>query len=142
MEEEKRTLEKQLNQLKEKLASAVSQDLAAQAREIAGVKVLAATLQNSDSKSLRSTVDHLKNKLGSAVIVLAVTADTKVTVVAGVTPDTTAKVKAGELVNKIALQIGGKGGGRPDLAEGGGNQPQHLTSALESVYTWVKEALI
>ncbi len=142
LEEEKRTLEKQFAQLKEKFVGSVSQDLAAQAREIMGIKVLALKVEDIDSKSLRTTVDHLKNKLNSAVIALAVVTGDKVTVVGGVTQDNTSKIKAGELVNMIALQIGGKGGGRPDLAEAGGNQPAHLKTALESVYAWVEKTLL
>ncbi len=139
IEEDKRTLEKQLGQLKEKLAGTISQELINQAKEIKGIKVLAVNLHDIDSKSLRSTMDHLKNKLGTAVVVLAVVTEGKVTVVAGVTPDITTKMKAGDLVNQVALQIGGKGGGRADLAEAGGNQPQHLEKALASVYEWVEK---
>ena len=142
LEEDKRSLEKQLSQLKEKFAGSVSQDLAATARDIMGIKVLALTLEDVDSKSLRSTVDHLKNKLNSAVIALAVVTNGKITVVGGVTHDNTARIKAGDLVNMIALQIGGKGGGRADLAEAGGNQPQHLKKALDSVYGWVEKTLL
>ncbi len=142
LEEDKRTLEKQLTQLKEKFASSVSQDLAAQAREIMGIKVVALKLEDIDSKSLRNTVDHLKNKLNSAVIALAVVTEGKITIVGGVTQDNISKVKAGDLVNMIALQVGGKGGGRPDLAEAGGTQPQHLKTALESVYGWVEKMLL
>lgn len=141
-DERVRSLEKQLEQLKEKLAGSVSQDLASQAKEIAGIKVLTAKIEGMDTKSLRSTVDQLKNKLGSAVIALAVVKDNKASVVAGVTKDTSERVKAGELVNMIALQIGGKGGGRPDLAEAGGSQPEHLQKALDSVYAWVEEKLV
>ncbi len=140
-DEKIRQLEKQLEQLKEKLAGSLSQDLALQAKEIAGVKVLTAKLDGVDSKSLRSTVDQLKNKLGSAVIALAIEKDGKISVVGGVTNDHINRLKAGELVNMIALQIGGKGGGRPDLAEAGGNQPENLKQALDSVYTWVKEKM-
>lgn len=136
-----KTLEKQLEQLKEKLAGSLSQDLASQAKDIAGVKVLSVKLDGMDAKSLRSAVDQLKNKLGSAVIALAVVKENKASVVAGVTKDYINKIKAGELVNMIALQIGGKGGGRPDLAEAGGNQPEKLEQALESVYAWVGEKL-
>lgn len=136
-----RSLEKQLQQLKDKLASSVGQDLAAQARDIAGIKVLTAKLDNMDTKSLRNTVDQLKNKLGSAVIALAVVNENKASVVAGVTQDNISKIKAGELVNMIATQIGGKGGGRPDMAEAGGNQPEHLEVALNSVYAWVEQKL-
>jgi alanyl-tRNA synthetase len=136
-----RTLEKQLEQLKEKLASSMGQDLVAAATDVNGVKVIAAKLEGIDAKSLRSTVDQLKNKLGSAVIALAVAKDGKVSVIAGVTKDQIDKVKAGELVNMLAMQVGGKGGGRPDLAEAGGNQPENLDKALASVQNWVKEKL-
>lgn len=140
-DEKIRKLEKQLEQLKEKLAGSLSQDLTSQAIEIAGVKVLSKKLDNMDSKSLRTAVDQLKNKLGSAIIALAVEKEGKATVIAGVTKDQTNRIKAGELVNMIAMQVGGKGGGRPDLAEAGGSQPENLDHALESVYTWVKEKL-
>lgn len=140
-EERTRTLEKQLEQLKQKLAGSMSQDLAASAREINGIKILAVQVEGMDTKSLRTTVDQLKNKLGSAVIALAVVNDNKASVVAGVTKDTVDKIKAGELVNMVASQIGGKGGGRPDLAEAGGTQPEYLQKALGSVYEWVKNKL-
>jgi len=140
-DEKIRLLEKELEQLKTKLAGSFSQDLATRAKEILGVKVLAARLDGMDPKSLRNTVDQLKNKLGSAVIALALVKDGKVSVVAGVTADTMDRLKAGELVNHIAIQIGGKGGGRADLAEAGGNQPDNLDQALASVYDWVKEKL-
>ncbi len=140
-EEHSRTLEKQLEQLKQKLAGSVSQDLISQAKTIAGVKVLTAKIDGMDTKSLRTTIDQLKNKLGSAVIALGVVKENKASVVAGVTKDHMDKIKAGELVNMIAMQIGGKGGGRPDLAEAGGNQPEHLEKALESVYGWVENKL-
>lgn len=140
-EERIRSLEKQVEQLKDKVANFLGQDLASQAREIAGVKVLVAKLDGVDVKSLRGTVDQLKNKLGSAVIALAVINEGKVSVIAGVTKDQTEKVKAGELVNMLATQVGGKGGGRPDLAEAGGNQPENLNQALDSVYPWVTEKL-
>jgi len=137
-EERTRTLERQLEQLKEKLANRMSDDLATHVREINGIKVLTAQINDADTKSLRITVDQLKNKLGSAIIALATTNDTKASVVVGITKDYNHTMKAGELVNMIAQQIGGKGGGRPDLAEAGGNQPQYLKAALESVYEWVK----
>jgi alanyl-tRNA synthetase len=136
-----RTLEKQLEQIKEKLASSMGQDLVTGASDINGVKVIAARLEGIDAKSLRNTVDQLKNKLGSAVIALAVANEGKVSVIAGVTKDQIDKVKAGELVNMLATQVGGKGGGRPDLAEAGGNQPENLDKALASVQAWVKEKL-
>src|SRR5579883_496002 len=140
-DEKIRLLEKEIEQLKEKLASSTSQDLVKDAKDIEGVKVLAARLENMDAKSLRTAVDQLKNKLGRAVIALAVVKDNKATVVAGVTKDCTDKIKAGDLVNMVASQIGGKGGGRPDMAEAGGNQPEHLDQALFSVYDWAAKKL-
>ncbi len=140
-DERVRALEKQLDQLKEKLASNNAQDLVFQAQDIAGIKVLAAKLEGMDAKSLRTAVDQLKNKLGEAVIALANSHDGKVTIVAGVTKNLTHKVKAGELVSMLAAQVGGKGGGRPDMAEAGGNQPEHLDQALASVYTWIADKL-
>ncbi len=140
-DEKIRQLEKQVDQLKEQLAHSLSSDLISHAQEIAGVKVLTAKLNGVDAKSLRSMVDQLKNKLGSAIVALAIEKDGKASIVVGVTKDYTERVKAGELVNMIALQIGGKGGGRPDLAEAGGNQPENLEQALKSVYTWVSEKL-
>lgn len=140
-EERVRLLEKQLEQLKEKLACTLSQDIATRAKEIGKVKVLATKLDGMDTKSLRNTVDQLKNKLGSAIIALASVNEGKASIIVGVTKDKIDKIKAGELVNMIAQQIGGKGGGRPDLAEAGGNQPENLEKALESVYTWVNEKL-
>ncbi|MEH6466175.1 MAG: alanine--tRNA ligase, partial [Porticoccus sp.] len=117
---ESKELEKQNTQLKGKLASSTGTDLASQARDIHGVKVLAASLDNVDPKALRDTVDQLKNKLGCAVVLLAAPGDEKVALVAGVTSDTTDRVKAGELMQFVAAQLGGKGGGRPDMAQGGG----------------------
>lgn len=141
-DERVRTLEKQIDQLKEKLADTLTHDLISQAKEVAGVKILTAKIDGLDAKSLRSTIEQLKNKLGSAVIVLGVAKEGKASIVAGVTKDHMEQVKAGELVNMIAVQIGGKGGGRPDFAEAGGSQPEHLEKALESVYEWVKKKLI
>lgn len=138
MDERIRTLEKQIDQLKEKLAATLSQDLASQAKEINGIKVLATIVEGMDTKSLRTTVDQLKNKLGHAVVALAVIKEGKVSVVVGVTKELTSQIKAGELVSLIASQIGGKGGGRPDLAEAGGNQPEHLEKALNSVIEKIK----
>lgn len=136
-----RQLEKQITQFKDKFAGSLSQDLASSAKSIGNLQVLTAKLEGVDPKSLRNTVDQLKNKLGSAVIALAVIKDDKASVIVGVTKDYTDKIKAGELVNMIALQMGGKGGGRPDLAEAGGNQIENLQKALDSVYTWVKERI-
>jgi len=140
-DEKIRLLEKQLEQLKEKLSNTLSQDLMSQVKEINGVKILTAKLEGIDTKSLRNTVDQLKNKLGSAVIALAIVNEGKVSVIVGVTPDYVDRIKAGELVNMIAMQVGGKGGGRADMAEAGGNQPENLNEALESVYNWVKEKM-
>jgi alanyl-tRNA synthetase len=136
-----RDLEKELDTLKAKLASNAGSDLASSAQEINGIKVLAADLEGADGKSLRDTVDQLKNKLGSAIIVLTAVKDEKITIIAGVTKDVTGQVKAGELVGHVASQVGGKGGGRPDMAQGGGNQPENLASALQSVTGWVQSKL-
>jgi len=139
--ERSRKLEKELEQLKGKLAISQGTDLASQAQEVGGVKVLAARLDGADSKALRDTVDQLKNKLGTAVVVLAAVSDGKVSLVAGVTADATQKVKAGELVNSVALQVGGKGGGRPDMAQAGGTDPAGLDAALAAVPAWVSQRL-
>lgn len=132
-----RSLEKELARLKSKLAASQGDDLAAGAVEVKGAKVLAATLEGADVATLRETMDKLKDKLKSAAILLASVADGKVTLIAGVTADLTAKVKAGELVNMVAQQVGGKGGGRPDMAQAGGTQPENLPAALASVAAWV-----
>ena len=137
--EKNRRLEKELQQLKGRLASSQGSDLAAQAVEVNGIKVLAARLEGADSKALRETLDQLKNKLGSAAVVLGMVDGGKVSIVAGVTRDQTDRIKAGELVNAVASQVGGKGGGRPDMAQAGGNQPEHLDAALQSVLGWVQE---
>ena len=139
--EKNRRLERELQQLKGKLASSQGSDLAGQAVEINGIKVLAARLEGADSKTLRDTLDQLKNKLGSAAVVLGTVNDNKVSIVAGVTKDQTGRIKAGELVNAVASQVGGKGGGRPDMAQAGGNQPENLDAALKSVADWVTEQL-
>jgi alanyl-tRNA synthetase len=139
--ENNRRLEKELDQLKGKLASAAGSDLASSAVQMGDVKVLAAKLDGADPKSLRDTMDQLKNKLGSAVIVLATVSGDKVSLVAGVTQDQTRSVKAGDLVKMVAEQVGGKGGGRPDMAQAGGNQPEALEGALASVESWVREQL-
>ncbi len=136
-----RALEKELARLKGKLASSQGDDLASQAVEIKGVKVLAAMLEGADIATLRDTLDKLKDKLKSAVIVLAAIVDSKVALVAGVTPDLTAKIKAGELVGMVAQQIGGKGGGRPDMAQAGGSDVAALPKALASVAGWVEGKL-
>jgi alanyl-tRNA synthetase len=136
-----RALEKELARLKSKLASNQGDDLLAQAVEIKGAKVLAAQLEGADINGLRETIDKLKDKLKSAAIVLASVVDGKVTLIAGVTADLTGKVKAGELVNLVAQQVGGKGGGRPDMAQAGGTQPENLPAALASVNAWVEAKL-
>jgi alanyl-tRNA synthetase len=136
-----KSLEKELSRLKGKLASSQGDDLAAQAIDINGIKVLAATLEGADAKVLRDTVDQLKNKLKSAAIVLAVIEDGKVQLAAGVTADATARLKAGDLVNFVAQQVGGKGGGRPDMAMAGGTDPSKLTGALASVKGWAEQRL-
>ncbi|MCU7844830.1 MAG: alanine--tRNA ligase [Candidatus Thiodiazotropha sp. (ex Monitilora ramsayi)] len=136
-----RKLEKELEQLKAKLASAAGSDLASGAVSVGEVKVLAAHLDGADPKSLRETMDQLKNKLGSAVILLAAVDGAKVSLVAGVTKDLTRQMKAGDLVKLVAEQVGGKGGGRPDMAQAGGNNPETLPQALALVEPWVKERL-
>ncbi|MFA7351152.1 MAG: alanine--tRNA ligase [Methylotenera sp.] len=136
-----RRLEREIAAIKGKLASSQGDDLATQAIEIAGVKVLAATLEGADANTLRETMDKLKDKLKSAVIVLASVNDGKVSLVAGVTAGLTAKIKAGDLVNVVAQQVGGKGGGKPDMAMAGGTDAGQLSNALASVEGWVKEKL-
>jgi alanyl-tRNA synthetase len=139
--EEKKSLEKELSRLKSKLASGQGLDLAAQAEDVKGAKVLAAMLDGADAKTLRETLDQLKNKLKSAAIVLGSAVDGKVTLIAGVTPDLTSKLKAGDLVNYVAQQVGGKGGGRPDMAQAGGTEPAKMPAALSSVRHWVEQRL-
>ncbi|WP_091138467.1 alanine--tRNA ligase [Nitrosospira sp. Nsp14] len=134
-------LERELRRMKTKLASSQGSDLSEQVCEVKGVKVLAVCLQDADSSALRDSMDNFKNKLKSGVVVLAAVEDGKVKLIAGVTADLTAKVKAGELVNFVARQVGGKGGGRPDMAQAGGTQPDDLPMALESVAGWVEQRL-
>lgn len=136
-----KSLEKELARLKSKLASSQGDDLATQAQDVNGAKVLAATLEGADANALRETMDKLKDKLKSAVIVLASEADGKVSLAAGVTADLTGKMKAGELVNHVAGQVGGKGGGKPDMAMAGGTEPANLPQALASVKAWVETKL-
>jgi alanyl-tRNA synthetase len=139
--ERNRKLEKELEALKAKLASSQGADLASQAVEIGGIKVLAAKLEGVDPKSLRDTVDQLKSKLGSAAVLLATVSDGKVALTAGVTRDATDRIKAGDLLKLVAEQVGGKGGGRPDMAQGGGTEPDKLDAALKSVGDWVRGVL-
>ena len=136
-----KTAERELSQLKSKLAGSQSDDLIGQAVDMNGAKVLAAVLEGADAKTLRETLDNLKDKFKSAAIVLAAVEGGKVTLIAGVTADLTAKVKAGELVNFVAQQVGGKGGGRPDMAQAGGTEPDKLPAALAGVADWVKAKL-
>jgi len=136
-----KALEKELARLKSKLAASQGDDLADQAADVKGAKVLAAALEGADVATLRETMDKLKDKLGSAVIVLASAADGKVSLIAGVTSDLTGKAKAGELVNFVAQQVGGKGGGRPDMAQAGGTDALSLPSALASVKAWAESKL-
>ncbi|TVP47119.1 MAG: alanine--tRNA ligase [Halomonas sp.] len=141
--ERNRQLEKELEQLKAKLASAAGSDMLSQVQEVNGVKLLATQLDGVSGKDLRGILDQLKNKLSSGVIILGVAdqAAGKVSLIAGVTPDLTGRVKAGELVNHVASQVGGKGGGRPDMAQAGGSQPDALPDALKSVPVWLENAL-
>jgi alanyl-tRNA synthetase len=136
-----RNLEKELARLKSKLASSQGEELADQAVVVKGAKVLAAALDGADAKALRETMDKLKDRLKSAVVVLAAVESGKVALIAGVTADLTSKVKAGELVNFVAQQVGGKGGGRPDMAQAGGTEPAKLPGALDSVRGWVEQRL-
>jgi len=136
-----KTLERELAKLKSRLASGQGTDLAGQAQDVKGAKVVAATLDGADAKTLREAVDKLKDQLKSAAIVLGAVADGKVSLIAGVTADLTGKVKAGELVNFVAQQVGGKGGGRADMAQAGGTEGAKLPAALESVRAWVEQRL-
>lgn len=134
-------LEKQVAELKGKLAGSAGSDLASQAQDIQGIKVLAHAFDGLDSKSLLTTMDQLKSKLGTAVVVLAAVNGEKVSLVAGVTKDAVDRIKAGELVNEVAQQVGGRGGGRPDMAQAGGNNPAALPDALAGVAGWVEQKL-
>ena len=136
-----KALEKQLEQLKSKMASSAGSDLTSQAEEIAGVKVLIAVVEGFNSKTLRDTADQLKNKLGSSVVVLMSGAEGKVSIVAGVSKDLVGKVKAGDLANMVAIQVGGKGGGRPDMAMAGGSDISAIPAAAASVKPWLEERL-
>jgi len=136
-----RALEKELARLKGRLASSQGGDLAAQAVNVNGAKVLAVTIEGADAKVLRETLDQLKGRLKSAAIVLGSTEGGKVTLIAGVTSDLTNRIKAGDLVNHVATQVGGKGGGRADMAQAGGTDPAGLAAALQSVPTWIAARL-
>jgi alanyl-tRNA synthetase len=136
-----RSLEKELARLKSRLASSQGDDLVAQAVDIKGIRVLAAAIEGADVKGLREAMDKLKDKLKPAAIVLAAVSDGKVSLIAGVTPDAVGRIKAGELVNHVAQQVGGKGGGRPDMAQAGGTNAAKLPDALASVRGWVEQQL-
>ncbi len=137
--ERTRALEKDLDELKARVANASGDELAGQAVDVGGVKVLAASIEGIDAQALRSTVDRLKDQLGSSVVVIASTEDGKVRIAAGVSKDLITRIQAGNLVNSVAQQVGGKGGGRADFAQAGGNQPENLEKALSSVAAWVGE---
>lgn len=141
LSEQNRELSREIDRLKSVIASQAGDSLSSDAVDINGVKVLAIELKNTDAKGLRDSMDKLKDKLGTAAIVLAAVEEGKVRLIAGVSKDVTDQVKAGELVNHVALQVGGKGGGRPDLAQAGGTQPENLSSALASVTDWVTTKL-
>jgi alanyl-tRNA synthetase len=134
-----KALEKEVSALKGKLASSQGDELMTQAVDVKGLKVLAAKLEGADAKTLRDTMDKLKDKLKTAAIVLAAVDGDKVQIAAGVTSDSVGKVKAGELVNFVAQQVGGKGGGKPDMAMAGGTDASGLPKALASVQAWVAE---
>jgi alanyl-tRNA synthetase len=136
-----RSLEKQVEALKSRLASQTGGDLASRAQEVKGIKVLTANLDGANVKALRETVDQLKNKLGAAIVVLASSEAGKVSIIAGVTRAESELIAAGDLANMVAAQCGGRGGGRPDMAQAGGNQPENLAAALESVLPWVESKL-
>ena len=139
--EHNRTLQKELDRLKARMMSQTGSDLVEQVVEVDGVQVLACVVEGVDPKSLRETVDQLKDRLGSAAIVLGTTRDSRVSLVAGVTRDQVHRIKAGDLVNAVARQVGGKGGGRDDMAQAGGNRPGALEAALRSVPDWVRASL-
>ncbi|MER2494040.1 alanine--tRNA ligase [Catenovulum sediminis] len=141
MLEKNKKLEKDLQKLQDKLSSQAGSDLLSSATEVSGVKLLASEISGVAPKALRTTLDQLKQKIGSGVIVLGLKGDNKVNLIAGVTDDLTAKVKAGELVAMVAAQVGGKGGGRADMAQAGGSQPDNLGKALESVHSWLATKL-
>lgn len=141
IQDKNKTLEKELEQLKAQLAKAASGDLLSQAVQIDGLNVLAANIEGSDGKALRDLVDQLKDKLGEAAIVLSTVNNGKVILIAGVSKSQTNRIKAGELVNSVAVQVGGKGGGRPDMAQAGGDNPAALVDALKSVPNWVTAKL-
>ena len=134
-----RQLERELNGLRDKLASSQGKDLMDDVAEVSGMKVLAARLDGGNAKSLPNSLDQLKQRIGSGIVVIAAVDGERVNLIAGVTDDLTGRVQAGPLVNHVAGQVGGKGGGRPDMARAGGKDPQALDGALASVTAWVAE---
>jgi alanyl-tRNA synthetase len=141
IQDQVKALEKELARYKSKMAASQGDDLASQAIEIAGIKVLAAAIEGADAKALRELADKLRDKLKSCALVLGSSLDGKVALIAAVTPDAIGKIKAGELVNFVAAQVGGKGGGKPDLAQAGGTLPENLPTALAGVLDWVRGKL-
>jgi alanyl-tRNA synthetase len=139
--EEKRQIEKECQRLKSQLAGSKSTDLLSQTVDIQGIKVLAVQIEGVDTKTLRELVDQLKDKLQTAVVLLATIEDQKVRLIAGVTKNCTDRLSAGNLVNHVATQLGGKGGGRPDMAQGGGENPSALPGVLKSIPDWVGQQL-
>jgi alanyl-tRNA synthetase len=138
LSERAKRLEKEVQQLKSKLATGQNSDLSALARQVGGVHVLAAQIEGADAKTLRESMDQLRGKLGSSVIVLASVNDGKVVLVAGVSADLVTRFKAGEIVGAVAAEVGGRGGGRADFAQAGGTQPEKLAAALANVEAWVQ----
>ena len=136
-----RRLEKDLSLLKSKLAGSQGDDLIKQVRDVKGIKVLVSSLEGVDTKTMREILDRLKGKLKTCIVVFGTENAGKVKLIAGVTEDLTTKIKAGELVNFVAMQVGGKGGGRADIAQAGGTEPENLEKALNSVLDWVEQKL-
>jgi alanyl-tRNA synthetase len=134
-------LEKEIQILKQQVAAQAGSDLISEAVDVNGVKVLIADLAGTESKALRGMMDELKNKIGSGIILLGTASDGKVGLIAGVTKDLTGQVKAGDLVNAAAQHVGGKGGGRPDMAQAGGNKPENLPMALDTAKAWLIDQL-
>ena len=139
--EQNRELNRELDRLKSQIAANAGDSLIGDATDIGGINVLAVEIENADAKALRESVDKMKDKLGTAAVVLAARAEGKVRLIAGVSKDATDRIKAGDLINHVATQVGGKGGGRPDLAQAGGTQPENLAAALASVPAWITDQL-
>jgi len=139
--EKNKSLEKELAQFKAKAASSAGADLAASAEEVGGIKVVAAKMDGLDRKGLMDAVDRLKNQLGQAVVLLSVVEEGKVSLIAGVSKEVSKQFPAGDLMREVAAAVGGKGGGRPDMAQGGGTEPEKLDAALKKVRVWVESKL-